>query len=440
MAQVLDQITVGEKLVLIVDAAPGAAAGTPAEIGSWASFQDGSVGKMYLKVGAADTAWDQIITEQSQVSIKQGNYRRLAIYDTDSSGFSVDDQIQQNGQDIDVIIAAQASRTSGITYTVPNPGNAITAADFVLTEGAQTINGDKTFNDNVTIEGNLDVNGTLTSIDTVNTTIQDKLITLNKGGAAASGGGSGIEFEEDGVITAYFKMSADRNGYDMKPSNKAGTSKFIGTAADQEYDLPDEDGRLVLQAAGVAAGVINQIPSWSSDEKLRNPSGVGADSLAWDFSNQRLGLGVSAPTQKFHMAEGVALFGANTSIRHQKDSDFRQEQDAIQTTDAAFQTLKTISIPNDSVVYIKSYVTGRKTGGTGAGSVGDGGVYERTAAFRNVGGVVTRIRRQSDFTGEDILGWQARHEESGTNVLLQVRGSANNNVDWEATTIIQILD
>jgi hypothetical protein len=439
MAQVLDQITVGEKLILVVDGAPGAAAGTPAEVGSYAMLEDTGVGSGWIKVGAADTAWDKIITEQANDAVKQGNYRRLAIYDTDTSGFSVDDQIQQNGNEIDVIIQEQASRTSAITYQIPNPGNTISAADFVLTEGVQTINGDKTFNENVVIEGNLDVNGTLTSIDTVNTTIQDKLVTLNKGGGVTSGGGSGLEFEEDSVITGFIKMSADRTGYDVKPSALAGTSKIIGTAANQEYNLPDEDGRLVLQAS-VAAGVVNQIPSWSSDEALRNPTGVGADSLAWDFSNQRLGLGLSAPTQKFHMAEGVALFGANTSIRHQKDSDFRQEQDALQTTDAAFQTLKTISIPNDSVVYIKSYVTGRKTGGTGAGNIGDGGVYERTAAFRNVGGVVTRIRRQSDFTGEDILGWQARHEESGTNVLLQVRGSANNNVDWEATTIIQILD
>jgi len=439
MAQVLDQITVGEKLILVVDGAPGAAAGTPAEIGSYAMLENTGVGTGWIKVGAGDTAWDKIITEMSNTAVKLGNYRRLAIYDTDVNGWSVDDQIQQNSQDIDIIIREQASRTVNITYTVPNPGNTITSADFVLTEGVQIINGDKTFNENVTIEGNLDVNGTLTSIDTVNTTIKDKLITLNKGGAATSGGGSGLEFEEDGAITAYIKMSADRTGYDIKPSDKAGTSKVIGTVADQEYNLPDEDGRLVLQAS-VAAGIVNQIPSWSSDEKLRNPSGSGADSLAWDFTNQRLGVGTSAPTQKFHVSDGVVLFGSNTSIRHQKDTDFRQEQDKTDTTDAAYKVLKTIVVPTDSIMLVKSYVNGRKTSGSGSGNAGDGGVYERTAAFKNVGGVVTRIRRQSDFTGEDILGWQVRQSASGTNVIVEVKGDANNNVSWEATTIIQILD
>jgi hypothetical protein len=440
MAQVLDQITVGEKLILVVDGAPGAAAGTPAEIGSYAMLENTGVGTGWLKVGAADTAWDKIVTEQANTAVKQGNYRRLAIYDTDANGFSVDDQIQQNSQDIDIIIREQASRTAAITYTVPNPGNAITAADFLLTEGDQTANGDKTFNNNVTVNGNLDVNGTLTSIDTVNTTIKDKLITLNKGGAAASGGLSGIEFEEDSVITGYFKTNTARTGFLMQAPNKTGDSEFLGTAANQTYDLPDEDGRLVLQAAGTAAGIVNQIPSWSSDEKLRNPTGSGADSLAWDFTNQRLGVGTAAPTEKFHVAEGVALYGANTSIRHQKDADFRQEQDKVNTTDAAYVPIKTIAIPTDSVVLVKSYVNGRKTGGTGSGSAGDGGVYERTAAFKNVGGVVTRIRQQSDFTGEDINGWQVRQVASGTNAVIEVKGDANNNVSWEATVIIQILD
>lgn len=440
MAAILDQITVGEKLVIVVDGDPSAAAGTAAEIGSLALLETGgSVGQNWIKVGAADTAWDLVVTATAGTGIKQGNYRRLAIYDTDASGFSVDDQIQQNSQDIDVIIEAQASRTAGITYQIPNPGDAIAAADFVLTEGAQTINGDKTFSNNVTIDGDLDVNGTLTSIDTVNTTIQDKLITLNKGGAAGSASASGIEFEENSVITGFMKTNAARDGFDLKAPNVAGTSNLIGTASDQTYNLPDENGRLVLQAS-VAAGVQNQIPSWSTDETLRNATGIGADSFTWDHTNSRFGVGTAAPTQKMHVAEGVVLFGTNTSVRHQNSADFRQEQDASATTDGSFSAHKTIAVPTDTVMLVKTYVTGRKTGGTGSGSVGDAGVYERTAAFKNVGGTVTRIRQQSDFTAEDINGWQTRIVQSGTNAVVEVRGDANNNVDWESTTVYQILD
>lgn len=439
MAAILDQITVGEKLVIVVDADPSAAAGTPAEIGSLALLETGSVGQNWVKVGSADTAWDLVVTATAGTGIKQGNFRRLAIYDTDASGFSVDDQVQQNGQDIDIIIGGQASRTAALTYRFPNPGNAVTTADVVLTESAQTIAGIKTYSDDAIFNGNVDINGTLTSIDTVNTTIKDKLITLNKDGAANSAGASGIEFEENSVITGFIKTNAARTGYELKAPASAGTATLLGTAASQSYSLPDEDGRLVLQASS-AAGVVNQIPSWSSDEALRNATGVGADSFAWDSGNSRLGVGTSAPTQKFHVASGNALFGTGVAIQHQDATDFRQEQTATATTAAAYVTHKSVAVPTNTVMLIKSYVTGRKTGGTGSGSVGDAGVYERTAAFKNVGGTVSLIRRQSDFTAEDINGWQVRMDVSGTNAIIEVRGDANNNVDWESTTVYQILD
>lgn len=438
MAQILDIVTVGEKTIYNVDQDPAAGAGTPAEIGSLALLESGSsIGEAYLKVGAADTAWDKFTTATSGSNVKQGNFRRLAIYDTDANGFTVDDQIDQNGNLIDVILEAQPSRASSITYQIPNPGDAISAADFVLTEGAQTINGDKTFSDNVTINGNLDVNGTLTSIDTTNTTIQDKLITLNKGGGVASGADSGIEFEEDGIITGYFKVNGNRDGFLMQAPGVAGDSNFLGTAGDQNYNLPDEDGRLVLQDAGIT-GVIQQIPYWGTDEKLNNPTGVAGNSLTWDAGNERLGVGTAAPSEKIHVANGNALFQGDRI--HRVEDDVRYSQATGSTTDATFTSIKNIAIPNDSIVMIEARVKGRKTGGTGAGSVGDGACYVRTIAVKNVGGTVTRIRRQSDFTAEDVNGFNCQLEISGTNVQVQVKGTANNNVTWQATTKTEVLD
>lgn len=438
MAQILDIVTVGEKTIYNVDQDPAAGAGTAAEIGSLALLETGaSVGELYLKIGAADTAWDKFTTSTSGTNVKQGNFRRLAIYDTDANGFSVDDQIDQNGNLIDVILEAQPSRASAITYQIPNPGDSISAANFVLTEGNQTINGNKTFNNDVTVNGNLDVNGTLTSIDTVNTTIQDKLVTLNKGGAAASGNDSGIEVEEDGVITGYLKVNSSRDGWLMQAPGVAGDSNFIGTAANQNYTLPDENGRLVLQDAAID-GVIQQIPFWATDERLTNPSGIGGDSLAWDASNERLGVGTSGPTEKFHVSNGNSLFEGDRI--HRVEDDVRYSQATGTTTDATFTSIKSLSIPNDSVVMIEARVKARKTGGTGTGLVGEGACYVRTIAVRNIGGTVTRIRRQSDFTAEDINGFNCRLEISGTNVQLQVRGSANNNVTWQATTKTEVLD
>lgn len=86
------------------------------------------------------------------------------------------------------------------------------------TIGAETVNVGR----NLVVAGNLTVNGTTTTIDTEQTTLKDPLITLNRGGAAASGAGVGLEFEEDALITGYIKTSADRNALDIKVPGNAG--------------------------------------------------------------------------------------------------------------------------------------------------------------------------------------------------------------------------
>ena len=77
------------------------------------------------------------------------------------------------------------------------------------------------FTGDVVVQGNLTVSGTTTIIDTVNLEVTDKLVTLNNGGVASSGGGSGIEIEENASITGYVKVSSDRNGWDLKAPSSA---------------------------------------------------------------------------------------------------------------------------------------------------------------------------------------------------------------------------
>jgi hypothetical protein len=434
MANILGLITVDGKQVIEVDAVPSAASGTVAPIGSLAMFNDSGAGKLYIKSAVSDTAWSQLSTAASAGVVNNGVIRRLALYA--ATGNEVDDLIQLNSQNVNVEIVDQPSRSAPIVYSIPNPGDAVSAASFVLTEGAQTINGDKTFGNNVVVNGNLTTNGTLSYLNSTNTNITDELITLNKGGAASSAGGSGIEFEENSIITAYFKINSAEDGFELKAPINAGKSEFIGTAANQVYNLPDESGRLLLQAAS-AAGVINQLPYFISDEKLSNPSGSGANSLAWDNSNSRLGIGLSSPSQRLDVSGNFKL---NGSMLHQEDADLRYEQDAVVTSNNTATTIKTVPIPTDSVVLIKSMINGRKSAGTGSGSIGDGACYERTFAFRNVSGTVTRIGKQTDFSADDVASWNADMVISGTNVLIQVQGSTDDTLNWEATSRIQILD
>lgn len=83
----------------------------------------------------------------------------------------------------------------------------------------------------VTIAGNLNVNGTTTTVSTANLLVEDKLVTLNDGGAAASAGGAGIEFEEDGSVTGFFKVAADRAGFEFQAPGNANTLTIDAAAS-----------------------------------------------------------------------------------------------------------------------------------------------------------------------------------------------------------------
>lgn len=292
MANIIGLITINGKNVLEVDAIPSAGLGTPAPVGSIALYEDGSnIGYEYLKIGAADTAWD-LVSTASNGPVQEGTYLRLPIYNTDATGYTVDDTVAQNGFDIDVAIEAQPTRSAAIEYRIPNPGDAITAADFVLTQGAQNIYGLKTFEDGIT------VNGTLTFINTTNLEVTDKLIRINKGGAAASGGGSGFEIEEDSLITGYFKVSSNRQGWDfLAPANaNVLTLNQNNLTANRTQKFADTSGTFVMRP-DATPGVANQIGYWQDGNNLVSEAGFEYDPTSNTFTVPNvtissLGLGV----------------------------------------------------------------------------------------------------------------------------------------------------
>jgi hypothetical protein len=152
MANILNLITIGEKTYRVVDADPSSAGGTAAEIGSLAIWDNGTVGRAYLKTGSADTAWDQVSTSGANGTVNSGTAGRVGVYAASSNAIS--DTYTQNSQGMTVSHVSQPSRSAAIVYQIPNPGNAVTSADFVLTEGAQTINGAKTLTSPLNMGGN----------------------------------------------------------------------------------------------------------------------------------------------------------------------------------------------------------------------------------------------------------------------------------------------
>ena len=401
----------------------------------------GTVGHFYLKVGVADYEWSEIATNTSQSLINDGIFARLAIYSVDTNGTEVDDTIDQNTHPIDVNIRAQPTRNVGIEYTIPNPGDNVAAADFVLTEGNQTIYGDKTFGTsirpaNTVMYGTLQVDGTLTYVNTTDLNVTDKLITLNKSGGAASAGGAGIEFEEAGAPTGYIKINTTRDGFLMKAPGALGYGEMLFSAltANRTYTWQDLSGVVALQTAGLK--VDKQVAYYDSTLRLECESGVANDALTWDYSTNMLGIRTNAPARPLDV-NGSSIFRGALKIEQPTTLvNYEIVQASVPTTNATPTVLQTIGTTAGTVMLIEARVLAKRTAG---GTAGTCATYIRTFRAKNVGGTVTIYNLDSMYTSEDVTAWNVTVVVNGTDIEINAVGFASTSITWNATTMIQIL-
>lgn len=118
---------------------------------------------------------------------------------------------------VQTIAGAKTFSTSITTPTVLSPAlDTATATSMAIGTGnATTIN-----------IGNsgaiVNIQGSTIFENTTQMQVTDPLITLNKNGSAGSAANSGIEIEENSIITGYAETSADRNSWVLKAPNTVG--------------------------------------------------------------------------------------------------------------------------------------------------------------------------------------------------------------------------
>ena len=406
----------------------------------------GTKGHCYLKIGTADDAWTEIATTDSQSLVKAGDFRKVALYSIDATGATLDDSVDINTHPVDVIIRDQPTRSVGIEYTIPNPGNNISAADFVLTEGNQTIYGDKTFGTslrpaNTVMYGTLQVDGTLTYVNTTDLNVTDKLITLNKGGALADG--AGIEFEEAGNPTGYIKINTARDGFLFQapvtssagyPVSSYGEFLFSALTTDRTYTWQDLSGVVALQTASLK--VDKQVAYYDSTLRLECESGVANDALTWDYSTNMLGIRTNAPARPLDV-NGSSIFRGALKIEQPTSLvNYEIVQASVPTTTATPTVLQTIGTSAGTVMLVEARVLAKRTAGGVAGSCA---TYIRTFRVKNVGGTVTVYNVDSMYTSEDVTSWNVTVVVNGTDIEINAIGAASTSITWNATTMIQIL-
>lgn len=104
----------------------------------------------------------------------------------------------------------------------------------------------------------------------------------------------------------------------------------------------------------------------------------------------------------------------------------------VQTTDATDTGILRIPTETDKSILIEARIIARRNSGS-AGSSGDSAWYVLTGGYKNIGGTVSVIGSPDLIGGEDQAGWNVGFSVSADEVVVVVRGAANNVVTWEAT-------
>lgn len=154
--------------------------------------------------------------------------------------------------------------------------------------------------------------------------VADPLITVNHGGAVGSGSNSGIEIEENGVITGYTESSANRNSWIFKAPNTAGivtlTPGVAGFTIDQASHDPITLGTFGTSPNSSGASLSGQVLTLQPASATQ-PGGVstttqvlaGAKNLTGLLKVGTIGSANDglAPSAQFWGADGISILGGN---------------------------------------------------------------------------------------------------------------------------------
>ena len=120
--------------------------------------------------------------------------------------------------------------------------------------------------------------GTLTTINTTNLAVSDKIATLNKSGLTSSGFNAGVEIEEGGVITGYARTSADRTYWELKAPASAtviGLNQSLKTTDNVTFN--QITGNVIGNASTVTtnANLTGEVTSVGNAATLANSAVIG---------------------------------------------------------------------------------------------------------------------------------------------------------------------
>lgn len=208
-------------------------------------------------------------------------------------------------------ISGATNTLSSIPSSAVNTG-AATTLDLATSNTDSTINiGSGTGANVVNIGGantTVNITGSVNNQAVTNLNVTDKLITINDGGAAASGGSAGIEVEENGSATAYVQTSTDRNAWKFKAPNQNGVITMTATSSNDDVVLEDATQVLTNKTISSSSNTVDATKLQTKDIATTAPSDgqylkYVASTSKWTPSN----IGTASPPtiQRFTSGSGT---------------------------------------------------------------------------------------------------------------------------------------
>lgn len=192
------------------------------------------------------------------------------------------------------VLKAGDTMTDNLLFSTGKGIDSVVSGTTTLNIGANNADVINIGNGSATVN----IYGTVNSVAVTNLEVTDKLITVNDGGPAASGAGSGIEVEENAVATGYIKVASDRNSWEFKAPNNAGVASIktgthnividtstIGSST-KTYSALNATGTMALTSAALTSGSVPYVTA----------SGIITEdtaNLSYNSSLGGIGLGIA---------------------------------------------------------------------------------------------------------------------------------------------------
>lgn len=218
-------------------------------------------------------------------------------------------------------------------------------------------------------------------------------------------------------------MNGDTTQNSTTASGYSSHAEGAGSTASGDYSHAGGQNSVADGTASFAHGIKAQTGGYNGTVSL-------TDSQAFTTTNE------SADTIKLRFDNGLK-FVKGGGANNVDGPEYAVIQNSTQTTNGSWVTIQTIPTVTDSVVLVEARVLGLWKSGS-SGAAGDSLTGVHMARITNVAGTAT-LKDDTSIYKDKKAGYDMRIIVSSPDILVQVQGATNENLDWHTTTKVQRL-